>query len=67
MVGTGGFIFGGNADGGPGGGIDGEGGGDVRYWGGDRRLIKWEGTVASIPLGTEPNATLEYVLGLELH
>ena len=39
-----------------------------RGWGGDRdRLSRWEDNVANLTLGTEPNDTLSYALGLEHH
>ena len=65
MVGTGNFGFGGDADGGLGGGTYGGGGGDGQDGDGDGRLIKWYGTVSKKTLGTEPNAPLAYVTGLE--
>ena len=43
MVGTGGFVFGGDADDGPGGGADGGGGGDGRDVDGNGQLVKWGG------------------------
>ena len=43
MVGTGGFLFGGYVDGGPGGGADRGVGGDVRDGDFDRQLVKWGG------------------------
>ena len=33
----------------------------------DGRIIRWEDTVEKFILGTEPNDTLSYALGLELH
>ena len=67
MVVTGGFGFGGDVDGGPGSGTDRGGGGDEQDRDGDRRLIKWEDTVAKINLGIEPNDPLDYSPRLELH
>ena len=67
VVGTGRFGFGGNADGGPGGGTYGWRGG-YRLDGDDNgRLIKREDTVEKITLGTEHNDHLAYDTGLELH
>ena len=43
VVGTGWYIFGWDADGGPGGGADRGGGGDEQYGNCDGQLIKWGG------------------------
>ena len=67
VVGVGRFGFGGDADGGSGGGID--GGGEVDRWDGDgdTRLMKWEDTVANVTLGMDPNYRLAYAPVLEIH
>ena len=52
---------------GPGGGTYGGGGGDGRDRYGDRRLIKWEDTVANITLGKYHNALFASTPGSELH
>ena len=67
IVGTVGFGFGGNAYSGLGGRIDGGGGEDTHGTETYRQLIMWEDTVANITLGTNHNASLAYVPGLELH
>ena len=66
MVGEGRPGYGGDTDGGSGGGTGGGAGGDVQD--GDRdRLNWWEDNVANLILGTEPNTSLVYDPGLELH
>ena len=53
---------------------DGSGGGTGVGEGGDRQdeyrdtqIMRWEDTLANVILGTEPNSTLDYDLGLQLH
>ena len=66
MVGTGWGECGRDAYGGLVGGTDRWVGGDIRD--GDRDgLNRWEDNVSTITLGTDHNATLAYVLGLEHH
>ena len=67
LVGTGWFGYGGYADSSPAGGTAGGGGGDGCD--GDKygRLIKWEGNVANITLGTDTNAPIAYASGLDLY
>ena len=68
VVGVEWIVFGGDADGGSGGGTDGGGGGDRRDGYGYRDgLYQWEDNVAYLTLGTEPNATLAYDMGLEIY
>ena len=55
-----------DADGGLGGGTVGGGGGDGQDSEGDV-LNRWEGTIATVILDTEPNAPLACAPGLELH
>ena len=66
VVGTGRFGFGGDVDGGLGGGSDRGEGGSRQYRYRDRLLIKWGDTVANITLGLEPDSPLAYDLVLEL-
>ena len=58
--------FGGDADGGLVGGMDGGGGGYIRYIERDG-LSRWEDNVSHVTLGTDHNAPLVYALVLELH
>ena len=72
VAGTGRIGLGMDADGGLGGGTDKGGRGDGRDGDGDGYgygdgLTRWEDTVANGILGTEPNDTLAYDPGLELH
>ena len=70
MVVKGGVGCGRDADRGLGGGTDGVGGGDGRDRDGDRYgdgygLNWWEDNAENRTLGTEPNYTLDYAMGLE--
>ena len=66
-VGTGGFGFGGDKNGDPGGGEDGVGRGDGRGRHCNGQLVKWEDTVVTINLQTYHNYPLAYDPVLELH
>ena len=59
-------LFGGDADGGLGGGTD-RGGAGYKQDGYRDGLSRWEDNIAHINLGTEPNDPLAYALVLELH
>ena len=66
VEGAGQFGLGGGAYSSSGGGTDGGGVGD--RWDGDGDGLNWWGdNVANVILGTEPNSTLAYAPGLELH
>ena len=74
MVGEGRPGYGGDTDGGSGGGTGGGGGGggdgqdgDVEGDGDGDGLNWWEDNLSNLILGTEPNTSLAYDPGLELH